>query len=178
MTEEGYGYVHIVNKETEAKYRENINYTKFEKLELQKPCKGTSYDIEVGPGQKKTIVIRQMDPTGFAMASQIMMSAVLHGPDALKNLCKQMGKKTQRLHPKTKEPFEIYQYQHKHQAGIAFFYENLTPNNTLQEKLQFNLSGLTIEGNAEGNNVVEFKLGPGQTKFIELKAIGGMQWKI
>ena len=40
------------------------------------------------------------------------------------------------------------------------------------------MSGLTIEGNEEGNNQVEFTLGPGQTKFIELKAIGGMQWKI
>lgn len=69
MTEEGYGYVHIVNNEQEAKYRENINYTKFDKLELQKPFKGTSYDIEVLPGQKKTVVFRQMDPTGFAMAS-------------------------------------------------------------------------------------------------------------
>merc|ERR1719148_633100 len=69
MTEEGYGYVHIVNNESEAKYRENINYTKFDKLELQKPFKGTSYDIEVLPGQKRTVVFRQMDPTGFAMAS-------------------------------------------------------------------------------------------------------------
>ena len=34
MTEEGYGYVHIVNNEMEARYRENINYTKFEKLEI------------------------------------------------------------------------------------------------------------------------------------------------
>ena len=112
------------------------------------------------------------------MASQIMMSAVLHGPEKLKALCKEKGKKTQHLHTKTKAPFEIYQYQYKHQSGIAYFYENLTSGNTLQEKLQFQLSGLTIEGNDEGNNIVEFRLGPGQTKFIELKAIGGMQWKI
>ena len=58
MTEEGYGYVHIVNNETEAVYKESINYTKFEKLELQKPFKGTSYEIEVKPGEKKTVVIR------------------------------------------------------------------------------------------------------------------------
>ena len=102
MTEEGYGYVHIVNGDTEARYRENINYTKFEKLQMMKPQKGTSYDIEVLPGQKKTIVFRQMDPTGFAMASQIMMSAVLHGTEKLKELCKSKGKRTQRLHTKTK----------------------------------------------------------------------------
>lgn len=55
---------------------------------------------------------------------------------------------------------------------------NNEDNKTLQEKLIFQLSGLTIEGNEEGNNEVNFKLGPGQTKFIELKAIGGVQWKI
>ena len=180
MTEEGYGYVHIQNDDSEAKYRETINYTKFDKLELQKPFKGTSYDIEVMPGTSRTIVFRQMDPTGFTMASQIMMSAVLHGPEKLKELCKtgSTSKKTQRVHPKTKAPFEIYQYQYKHQAGIVYVYENLTSKNTLQEKLQFQLSGLQIEGNAEGDNVVQFTLGPGQTKFIELKAIGGVQWKI
>ena len=34
MTEEGYGYVHVVNDDDEAIYRENINYTKFDKLQL------------------------------------------------------------------------------------------------------------------------------------------------
>ena len=43
-----------------------------------------------------------------------MMSAVLHGPEKLKQLCKEKGKKTQRLHTKTKAPYEIYQYQYKH----------------------------------------------------------------
>ena len=133
---------------------------------MQKPQKGTSYDVEVKPGERKTIVFRQMDPTGFSMASQIMMSAVLHGPEKLKQLCVEKGKKSQRVHTETKQPYEIYQYQYKHQAGIAFFYENKTQRNTLQEKLQFQLSGLTIEGNDEGNNIVEFRLGPGQTKFI------------
>jgi len=66
-----------------------------------------------------------------------MMSAVLHGPDKLKELCVSLGKKTQRVSPKSKQPFEIYQYQYKHQAGIVYYYMNNTENNTLQEKLQF-----------------------------------------
>lgn len=48
---------------------------------------------------------------------------------------------------------------------------------TLQEKLQFKLSGLQIVGEKEGATEVNFKLGPGQTKLIELKAISS-QWKI
>ena len=58
MTEEGYGYVHIANDDAEAVYKESINYTKFEKLQLEKPFKGTSYEIEVKPGERRTVVIR------------------------------------------------------------------------------------------------------------------------
>ena len=58
MTEEGYGYVHIVNDEEEARFKEKIEYTKFDKLSLLKPYKGDSYEVEVGPKESKTIVIR------------------------------------------------------------------------------------------------------------------------
>ena len=87
-----------------------------------------------------------MDPTGFSMASQIMMSAVLHGPEKLKQLCKEKGKKTQRVHTKTKAPFEIYQYMYKHQAGIAYYYENLTSKNTLQESSKSSQKAQTSQG--------------------------------
>lgn len=99
MTEEGYGYVHVVNNDDEAVYKESINYTKFEKLQLQKPFKGTSYEIEVKPGERKTVVLRQMDPTGFGMASQIMMSAVLLGPKKMEQMCLTKGIEKQRAHP-------------------------------------------------------------------------------
>ena len=108
MTEEGYGYVHVVNDDPEAVYKESINYTKFEKLELQKPFRGTSYEIEVKPGERKTVVIRQNDPTGFGMASQIMMSAVIHGPKKMEQLCVTKGIEKQRVHPQSKKPLEIY----------------------------------------------------------------------
>ena len=58
MTEEGYGYVHIVNNEKEAEFTEVVNYTKFDRLSLMKPYKGDGYSIVVKPGEKWTIVIR------------------------------------------------------------------------------------------------------------------------
>lgn len=48
---------------------------------------------------------------------------------------------------------------------------------TLKEKIQFQLQGLAIVGNADGDNTVEFFLKPGQNKLIELKSIGS-QWRI
>ena len=58
MCEEGYGYVHIVNNEEQAEYTETVNYTKFDRLSLLKPFKGTSYSVTLKPGEKRTIVIR------------------------------------------------------------------------------------------------------------------------
>ena len=43
----------------------------------------------------------------------------------------------------------------------------------LEEEISFKLVGLEIEGDKNGSSV-EFKLGPGETKFINLKAIEGV----
>ena len=71
------------------------------------------------------------------MASQIMMSAVIHGPKKMEQMCVSKGVEKQRVHPQSKKPLEIYQYQYKHQAGINYFYQNNEQNATLQEKLTF-----------------------------------------
>jgi len=84
ITEEGYGYVHIANKEAEARYKECLSFNAFDKLSLLKPFKGAGYEVEVGPGESRTVVIRQNDITGFKMSSQLRMSAVVHGPEKLK----------------------------------------------------------------------------------------------
>lgn len=124
-------------------------------------------------------MLRQNDYTGFALASQIMQSSFKLGAKQMEMLCKKSGpgqKTTQRLHPQSKEPLEIYQHQYKHQAGIAYFYENTMENTTLEETLQFNFSGLEISG-LPGQTKVNFVLKPGSTKLIELKAIS-FPWKI
>ena len=114
MTEEGYGYVHIVNGDAESRFKEKVEYTKFDRLSLLKPFKGDSYEVDVGPGECKTVVIRQNDPTGFSMASRMRMQAVIHGPKQLINMCVTQGKETRRNHSSTKKPLEIYQYMYKH----------------------------------------------------------------
>lgn len=75
MTEEGYGFVHIRNEESEAEFTEVVNYTKFDRLSLLKPFKGQGYSVTVKPGEKVTIVIRQNDPLGFGLQSSIMQSS-------------------------------------------------------------------------------------------------------
>ena len=66
--EEGYGFIHVVNSTKDATFKEKVNYPKFEGLEMCKPQQGAGYDITVGPGLKKTILIR-CDPEGYGMSS-------------------------------------------------------------------------------------------------------------
>ena len=47
---------------------------------------------------------------------------------------------------------------------------NETENETLEEEIEFNLTGLEIEGKP-GETTIEFEIGPGQEKFIKLKSI-------
>lgn len=82
IAEEGYGFVHIVNDEKTCSYKENVNYTKFDGLELMKPFKGTAYDVMIKPGEKKTVMIRQNKATGFSMSSS-MQNGVIYGKEKL-----------------------------------------------------------------------------------------------
>ena len=58
ILEEGYGFVHVVNDNASSSYKETVNFVKFDGLEIMKPYKGSSYDLLVKPGERKTIVIR------------------------------------------------------------------------------------------------------------------------
>ncbi len=83
---------------------------------------------------------------------------------------------TKRAHPQTKQQVDIFQYSLKHSGGMAYLYENNTTNKTLEEKLKFKMEGLEIVGN-ESAQEVQIKIKPGESKFIQLKALVP-QWKI
>ena len=159
--EEGYGFTLYDNKSKESTLNEKVNYTTFEGLQLMKPFKDQSYEVAVAAGQRQIVIIRQMDPYGYAMSSSTSNSigfSSLH----LKELCKQQGKLTKRVNPQNKQELEIYQYQFKHSSGICYLYENNTPNKRFEEQLKFTLEGLEIVGQPS-NNVVQIKLKPGES---------------
>ena len=56
-----------------------------------------------------------------------------------------------------------------------FYYENKTRDRTLEEIMKFKLRGLKIRG-YDGNEI-NIRVGPGQTKFIELEATSS-NWRI
>merc|ERR1711935_635782 len=104
------------------------------------------------------------------------MGSIVQGGKKLKELCLSDGKKNPRPDPDPGEHRDICQYSYQHSEGICYLYVNETTDLTLEEEIEFKLTGLEIEGKP-GESVVEFELGPGQQKFIKLKAISS-PWKI
>jgi calpain-15 len=65
VVNEGFAYIYFENDEEDSTYIENITYTTFEGLKLLPPYSGTSYYVEVAPGEKKIILIKQLSLKGF-----------------------------------------------------------------------------------------------------------------
>lgn len=108
--EEGYGFIHVTNESKEATFTEKVNYKTFKGLQMVKPQQGQGYEISVGPGQSKTVLIK-CSPEGYSMSSS-SSTAIELGGKQLKDLCRQNGKKNPRPDPETGEPKEIYQYSY------------------------------------------------------------------
>lgn len=85
--DEGYGFIYIVNDSKDATFKEVVKYTNFQGLKLLKPQLGSSYEIEVGPGKTKMILI-WCDSEGYGMGSS-SNTQVVHGGKKLKELCKE-----------------------------------------------------------------------------------------
>lgn len=101
---EGYNFVLVENEDPEARYRESVDYTTFEGLSiLFLGSEEHKYDLDVGPGETKIILMRA-EIQGFNMAAS-MTATVLHGDNKLKQMCMDNDKKTQR------GGVEIYCYQ-------------------------------------------------------------------
>ena len=105
------------------------------------------------------MILIRCDPDGYGMSSSASTN-IVHGGKKLKELTKTEGKKNPRPDPETGEEKDIFQYSYQHADGICYLYVNETTDQTLEEEIEFNLTGLEIEGKP-GESVLEFELGPG-----------------
>ena len=69
LTPEGYTYIYLENKEEDSTLLNDVKYTQFEGLVLLPPYSGTSYNLQVGPGEDKIVLIKQIDLYGFNLVS-------------------------------------------------------------------------------------------------------------
>jgi hypothetical protein len=60
MTNEGILYTYIINNELDATLIEDVKFTKFDHFQLLAPFEGTSYYIEVDPGESQIVLVKKV----------------------------------------------------------------------------------------------------------------------
>eukprot|EP00826_Nyctotherus_ovalis_P027742 TRINITY_DN2170_c0_g5_i6.p1 TRINITY_DN2170_c0_g5~~TRINITY_DN2170_c0_g5_i6.p1 ORF type:complete len:732 (+),score=188.21 TRINITY_DN2170_c0_g5_i6:115-2310(+) len=167
MRKEGYGFTYFENNSEDATIKEAVTYTMFDGLELVPPFKGTSYEVSVPPKSSTIVLMRQTSITRYNLSFSYI-SNITFTTEAMQKRIKKYGNKVTRKDPHVNGDIDICVYTLKHGGGICYLYENLTKNSILEEHVKFKTNGLRIVG--EERNEMTIKIGPGESKFIELRA--------
>ena len=176
-TIEGYSYIYVENLEEDAKLIEDVKYTKFEGLQLLPPFHGTSYHIEVGPGQSQLILIKHIEVNEYNLIFSYQ-SSIQFGEKTLKKLAKEKGNKKKRKDTKENKDLDIDVYIYKHTFGLCYYYENNTKNKRLKEQINIvTNTNVDFVGEKEGTNEIIFVVEPGETHFVELRGKNNL-WKV
>ncbi len=174
MRKEGYGYTYFENNSDDATIKEAVTYTMFDGLELVPPFKGTSYEVLVPPKTSMIVLLKQTSITGYNLSFSYT-SNIIFTTEAMKKRIKEYGTKVTRKDPHVNGDIDICVYTLKHGGGICYLYENQTKNLVLEEHVKFKTNGLQIAG--ESGSEITIKIGPGESKFIELQAVTS-NWNI
>ena len=93
-TESGYLWTLVKNGEKDKRYKQVVNYTKFEGLTLLKPFEGNKYELSCEAGQANCVIIK-CNTNGYAFQEEISEQVIV--PDEhLINLCIINGKPSER----------------------------------------------------------------------------------
>ena len=180
-TLEGFSYIYIENKEKDATLIENVNYHNFEGYELLPPYSGTSFYVEVKPGERKIILIKRSELIDSNNIEVFYRSNILYGNKTLYTLTKRRGRKKKRIDKKNGKKVNINVYIYKHDFGICFLYRNKTNNMLLTEKVNIenNTNIEFSDENKENNQKKEIKiiLEPHKDYFLNLKSRHFL-WKV
>jgi len=102
------------------------------------PEQGSAFKIEVGPGESQCVMMRG-SLAGYSIR-QNYTSQIFWGEASLIKQVVAQGEK------KIRHEDGITQYSMQHTGGIFFYYKNQTSDKTLKEEINFDISGLRIEG--------------------------------
>ena len=89
--------------EKDATLIENANYHNFEGYKLLPPYSGTSFYIEVKPGECKIILIKRLELVESNNIEVFYRSNILYGNKTLYTLTKRRGRKKKRIDKKKRE---------------------------------------------------------------------------
>ena len=180
-TPEGFSYIYIENLEEDVTLIENANYQHFEGYKLLYPNPGTSFYIEVKPGECKIIIIKRLELIESNNIEVFYRTYLLYGNESLYKLTKKKGRKKKRIDKKTGKKTNINVYILKHDFGICFLYRNKTSRQILKEKVNIeNNSNIDFsDENKPDANKKEIKIcvEPHKDYFLKLKS-KNFSWKV
>ena len=161
---------------------ENASYQNLEGYKLLYPNPGTSFYIEVRPGECKIIIIKRLELIESNNIEVFYRTYLLYGNDSLYKLTKKKGRKKKRIDKKTGKKININVYIFKHDFGICFLYRNKTNNKILNEKINIeNNSNIEFcdENKPDINKKEEIKIcvQPHKDYFLKLKS-KNFSWKV
>lgn len=134
---EGYIYIIVENKDQQAIYYEEMEFDKFDHLEMCKPFSGQKFEITVGPGTTEIVLIKADRGSDFSPGFQL--KNVILGDIALRELCLETNFKQKRRE-------NIYLYKAWHDNGFVTLYVNNTTDEVLTETVEYDIEGMEIEG--------------------------------
>ena len=181
-TLEGFSYIYIENLEEDVTLIENANFQNLEGYQLLYPNPGTSFYIEVKPGECRIIIIKRLGLIELNNIQVFYRTYLLYGNDSLYKLTKKKGRKKRRMDKKTGKKININVYIFKHDFGICFLYRNKTNNQILNEKINIE-NNTNIEFSDDNkpdiNNNKEIKIcvEPHKDYFLKLKS-KNFSWKV
>ena len=173
-TIEGFSYIYIENLEQDTTLIENANYHNFKGYKLLYPYSGTSFYVEVKPGECKIIIIKRLELIESNNIDVFYRSNLLYGNKTLYELTKKKGRKKKRIDKKTGKKVNINVYIFKHDFGICFLYRNKTNNMVLNEKINIE-NNTNIDFSEENKKDLQKKeikisLQPHKDYFLNLKS--------
>jgi hypothetical protein len=179
-TLEGYSYIYIENLEQDITLIENANYHNFEGYKLLPPYSGSSFYVEVKPGECKIILIKHLELIETNNIEVFDRSNLLYGSETLFELTKKRGRKKKRIDKKTGKKTNINVYIFKHDFGICFLYRNKTNDMILKEKVNIeNNTNIEFSNEYKTNNNKEITIcvEPNKDYFLNLKSKHFL-WKV
>lgn len=156
---EGYIYIIIKNQDSEATYRETLEFDKFEKLKMCAPYSGKRFDVSVGPLNTEIVLIKAMRGANFAPG--LSTQNVILGNKALKKIAIQENFKVNRIGE------QVVIYKAWHENGFVTLYQNKSRNILYSEIVHYELEGMVIDG-IEEEKTVFVKIGPGEEQLVKL----------
>ena len=179
-TLEGYSYIYIENLEQDVTLIENANYHNFEGYKFLPPYSGSSFYVEVKPGECKIILIKHLELIETNNIEVFDRSNLLYGSVTLFELTKKRGRKKKRIDKKTGKKTNINVYIFKHDFGICFLYRNKTTNMILNEKVNIeNNTNIEFSNEYKTDNKKEITIcvEPNKDYFLSLKSKHFL-WKV